>query len=89
MSFWPIIVGIAILAIAVILYHLLPAIIDFEMSFLWVIGIFLVFYVGAAVYLSYSIPAIGKTLTPSQQQAQNADPAKSTEISVEDRIVKE
>lgn len=52
----PIIISCLVLGLAVVLYYLLPAIIDFEMSFLWAAGIFFILYIGAAVYLSSVIP---------------------------------
>lgn len=57
----PLIVSLGILAIAYLLFRVLPEIIDFDRSFLWVIGGFLVLYIGAAVYVSHSLPALSQT----------------------------
>lgn len=56
MYFWPIIITVLILGVACVLFFMLPAIIDYEMSFLWVIAGFLALYIGAALYLSHSLP---------------------------------
>jgi hypothetical protein len=61
MYFWPIVISIAVLAVAALLFMILPEIIDAGTSFLWVIAGFLVIYIGAALYLSHSIPAWGQT----------------------------
>lgn len=66
--FWPILVSLVILAIAYTLYRMMPEIIDGEMSMLWVTGAFLLIYIGAAVYLSYSIPAFGRSTAPTQTE---------------------
>lgn len=59
--FWPMLVSLSIMAIAYTLYRMLPEIIDYSMSFLWIVGGFLAVYIGAAIYLSWSLPALGST----------------------------
>jgi hypothetical protein len=53
-----IIIACLVMGLAIWLYFMLPAIIDFEMSFLWAVGVFLILYIGAAVYLTSVIPPI-------------------------------
>ena len=61
MYFWPIVITILMLAVACVLFYMLPEVIDQGASFLWIIAGFLVLYVGAALYLSHSIPALGQS----------------------------
>lgn len=58
---WPVVISLVVLIIAYALFYMLPEIIDSGMSFIWIIGCFLLLYVGAALYLSLSMPAFGKT----------------------------
>ncbi len=73
MSLWPVIISLIILAIATIIFFLLPAIIDFDMSFLWVVGLFILVYVGVAIYLSGHL-----TLSPAPTQG--SIPETTTEV---------
>jgi hypothetical protein len=82
MNFWPVIIVILILGVAVALFYVLPAVIDYEMSFLWIIAGFLILYIGAAVYLSYSLPAL------SQSEQSNVIQDTTTEVTVPDVIAK-
>lgn len=68
--YWPMIISLLILALAYILYRMLPEILDQEMSFLWVIGVFLLLYIGAAIYLSRSLPILGETDTVKTSSAE-------------------
>lgn len=58
---WPVVISLVVLVLAYVLFFVLPEIIDSGMSFIWVIGCFLLLYIGAALYLSHSMPAFGKT----------------------------
>jgi hypothetical protein len=82
MFFWPIVIALVTLAVACVLFFVLPEIIDYETSFLWVIAGFLILYVGAALYLSHSIPAWGQSDTSQVIQDQ------TTESTVTDVIAK-
>ncbi|MBU1033053.1 MAG: hypothetical protein ABH820_04300 [Patescibacteria group bacterium] len=57
MPLLPIIIAVLVLIVAITIYHLLPAIIDYEMTFLWAVGIFFIFYIGAAIYLTHVVPS--------------------------------
>lgn len=61
MYFWPILISLMVLAAAFVIFYMLPTIIEHEMSFLWVIAVFLLIYIGAAIYVSKSIPAWGQS----------------------------
>lgn len=78
---WPIVIAFVITALAYGIFYFLPTVVDFGKSFLWIIAGFLLIYVGAAIYLSRSIPAIGG----SSQSIGNGIPA-SENTQVTDHI---
>jgi len=82
MFFWPIVITVVTLVIACVLFFVLPEIIDYGMSFIWVAAGFLILYIGAALYLSHSIPAWGQSETSKVIQDQ------TTETTVLDVIAK-
>ena len=55
MQTWLIALAIIILIAAIVMYQMMPVIIDYEMSFIWIILGFLVVYVIAAFVLSHYI----------------------------------
>lgn len=65
--FWLLAIPLGILAVAYALYELLPAISDSGESWvLWVVGFFLLAYVGAAFYLSQHLPSLTRPNTGAQ-----------------------
>lgn len=81
---WPTLIVVGILAVAITLYELLPAISDSGESWvLWVVGFFLLAYVGAAFYLNKHLPSLDRpTGAVLGEQTENG----SEVIQVFDRI---
>lgn len=63
---WPLAIASGVMLIAYLLYRMLPEIIDYENSILWITGIFLLVYIAAAYYLSRSLPSLRSTPSPTQ-----------------------
>jgi hypothetical protein len=76
---WPIVIAILILILAYVVFYVAPSILDFGKSFLFVIMGFLVIFIGAAMYVMYSLPVLGKMTTKMP----------TTSISVPDVVVSE
>ncbi len=53
--FWPIFVSITILALAYLIKSFANEVFEFRNSFFAIIGLFLTLYIGAAIFVSYSL----------------------------------
>jgi uncharacterized membrane protein len=60
MTFWPVAIAIIFLIIASVVFNFLPDLTEHGNTFVYVVGAVLVFYVGASLYLSDTIPRVSK-----------------------------
>jgi len=57
----PIVIAIVILILAYVVFYVAPNVLDFGKSFIFVIAGFFLIFIGAAMYVMYSLPVLGKT----------------------------
>lgn len=66
--FWPLFVALGVMALAYLLYRMLPEVVDHGSIFLWIIAAFLVVYVGAAFYLGRYLPKFDQPTKTATQE---------------------
>lgn len=82
MTLWPVLLSLAFLCVAYVVFYMLPELTEHGNSFLYVICAVLTVYVGAALYMSQAIPRVSQfqslqtTLTKIETVIDNLMPSR-------------